>query len=135
MPITPHEPIDLQNIEFEEQPTLSYWRNPKTNRLEGTVQGHRAMEQIVEVILNTERFWWQIYTPYTGMQWEGLIGQDPGYVAAEMQRRMRAAFSVDPRITGINSFSYSVRGDTLTAQVVVSTVYGEIPRTVEVNIR
>ena len=71
---------------------------------------------------------------FRSMQWEGLIGQDPGYVAAEVQRRMRAAFSVDPRITGINRFSYSVQGDTLTAQVVVSTVYGDVPRTVEVNI-
>mgnify|MGYP000538551263 CR=1 FL=1 len=33
-----------------------------------------------KVILNVERFRWQIYRPYSGMEWSGLIGQDPGYV-------------------------------------------------------
>lgn len=134
MPITPESDINITDIEFVEQPTLTFWRNPKTNRLEGTAQGLKAMTQAVEVILSTERFWWQIYGPYSGMQWEGLIGQDPGYVASEMQRRMKDAFSVDPRILGIDSFSYNVSGDSLTADVAVSTVYGTVNKRLEVGL-
>lgn len=126
MAITPETDPNVLNVEFTSQPTLTYWRDPKSNRLQGTAEGLRAMTQAVEVILNVERFQWQIYTPYTGMQWEGLIGQDPGYVASEMQRRMADAFSADPRILGIDSFSYKVNGDSLTAYVVVSTVYGPV---------
>lgn len=135
MAITPETDPNILNIEFASQPTLTYWRDPKSNRLQGTAEGLKAMTQAVEVILNVERFQWQIYTPYTGMQWEGLIGQEPGYVASEMQRRMTDAFSADPRILGIKSFSYTVNGDSLIADVVVATVYGSINVRREVNIR
>ena len=40
--------------------------------------GLAAVRQAVEIILSVERFRWQVYRPYSGMQWEGLIGQDPG---------------------------------------------------------
>ena len=53
---------------------------------------------------------WQIYGPDFGMQWQGLIGKDPGYVASELQRRVLDAFSVDSRINGISEFSHSVEG-------------------------
>lgn len=135
MAIIPQSDIDIQEVEFVTQPTLTFWRDPKTNRLQGTAEGLKAMTQAVEVILNVERFYWQIYTPYTGMQWEGLIGQDPGYVASEMQRRMADAFSADPRIIGIDSFNYTVEGDSLTANVAVSTVYGPVSTQREVQIR
>ena len=134
MAITPESEIDLEEIGVDFQPTLTYWLNPKTHRLEGTVEGLKAMAQNIEVILNTERFQWGIYGPYTGMQWEGLIGQEPGYVAAEVLRRMKDAFSVDPRILGINSYSYTVAGDAITIEVIVSTVYGNVAQRAEVNI-
>lgn len=134
MSITPETPIDISNIEMEEQPTLTFWRNPKTNRLEGTAEGLKAMAQAVEVILNTERYWWQIYSPYTGMEWEGLIGSDPGYVAAETQRRMKSALSMDPRILGMENYEYALHGDSMTVAVTVRTVFGPVQRQVEVQL-
>ena len=58
-----------------------------------------------------ERFRWQIYSPYSGMQWDGLIGQDPGYVASELQRRITEALKMDDRVRGIPSFTYAVEGE------------------------
>ena len=75
-------------VTFEQQPSLSWYINKETNRIEGTADGWAAVQQAVQIILNVERFRWQIYRPYSGMQWAGLVGQDPGYVASELQRRM-----------------------------------------------
>lgn len=126
--------IDIQNVVFESQPDLTWWRDPDTNRIAGTADGHKAVAQAVKVMLLVERFRWQIYKPFFGMQWEGLLGQNPGYVAAELQRRIREAVAIDDRVTGISGFSYTLSGDTMTAQVTVNTVYGPLNQTVEVTL-
>lgn len=88
----------------------------------------------MEIILNVERFRWQIYRPYSGMQWEGLIGQDPGYVASELKRRITDALTMDDRVEGVSGFDYSINGNTLSASLTVNTVYGDTQTAVEVNI-
>lgn len=126
--------INIQDVVFESQPDLTWWRDPDTNRIVGTADGHKAVAQAVEVMLLVERFRWQIYKPFFGMQWEGLLGNNPGYVAAELQRRIREAVTIDDRVTGISDFSYTISGDTMTAQVTVNTVYGPLNQTVEVTL-
>ena len=115
-------------------PTLTWYINKDTNRIQGTVDGYNAVVQAIQIILNVERFRWQIYSPYSGMQWRGLIGEDPGYVGAELQRRIRDALMMDDRVTGIRDFQYTVVDDTLTASLTVLTVYGDVQTTTEVNI-
>lgn len=115
-------------------PTLTWYINKDTNRIQGTVDGYDAVAQAVQIILNVERFRWQIYSPYSGMQWRGLIGEDPGFVGAELQRRIRDALMMDDRVTGIQNFQYTVVDDTLTASLTVLTVYGDVQTTTEVNI-
>lgn len=126
--------INIQDVVFESQPDLTWWRDPGTNRIVGAADGHKAVAQAVEVMLLVERFRWQIYKPFFGMQWEGLLGQNPGYVAAELQRRIREAVTIDDRVTGISNFSYTISGDTMTAEVTVNTVYGPLNQTVEVTL-
>lgn len=126
--------INIQDVEFQSQPDLTWWRDPDTNRIAGTAEGHKAVAQAVEVMLLVERFRWQIYKPFFGMEWEGLLGQNPGYVASQLQRRIREAVTIDDRVTGISGFSYTVSGDTMTAQVTVNTVYGPLNQTVEVTL-
>lgn len=74
--------------------------------------------------MNVLRFQWQIYRPYSGIQYHDLIGQESGFVAAELQRRIKEALAVDDRITGISGFSFSVDGDAMTVNFRVNTVYG-----------
>ena len=125
---------NLQDVRVRQEPDLTWSIDKETNRIAGEVTGLEAVRQAVEIILNVERFRWQIYRAYSGMQWAGLVGQDPGYVASELQRRMGEALRMDDRVRGISDFTYSVEGDTLTASVTVDTVYGETQASVEVNI-
>ena len=125
---------NLQDVRVRQEPDLTWSIDKETNRIAGEVTGLAAVRQAVEIILNVERFRWQIYRAYSGMQWAGLVGQDPGYVASELQRRMGEALRMDDRVRGISDFTYSVEGDTLTASVTVDTVYGETQASVEVNI-
>ena len=125
---------NLPDVTFQQKPDLTWGIDKTTNRIRGTVTGWEAVRQAVEIILNVERFRWQIYRPYSGMQWEGLIGQDPGYVASELQRRITAALTMDDRVRGISDFAYSVNGNTLSASFTVNTVYGDTQTSVEVNL-
>ena len=119
---------------FQQQPSRTWYINRETRRIQGEVDGLAAVRQAVEIILNVERFRWQIYRPYSGMQWEGLIGQDPGYVASELQRRITAALTMDDRVRGISGFTYTAAGNTLSAAFTVNTVYGDTQTSVEVNL-
>lgn len=128
--------VDLsQGVIFEQYPSRTWYINKETNRIQGECDGLTAVRQAVEIILNIERFRWQICQPYSGMQWDGLIGQDPGYVASELQRRIREALLMDNRVRGISGFSYTVEGSTLRASLTVNTVYGDAQTSVEVNIQ
>lgn len=121
-------------VRFEQQPSRTWYINRQTGRVQGEADGLAAVRQAVEIILNVERFRWQIYRPYSGMEWSGLIGQDPGYVASELQRRLRDALRMDDRVRGISDFSYRVKEDSLTASLTVNTVYGDTQTTVEVTL-
>ena len=135
MPTLPTSTIDLSaGVSFVSQPSRTWYINKETNRIQGECDGWYSVRQAVEVILNVERFRWQIYSPYSGMQWEGLIGQDPGYVASELQRRITAALTMDDRVRGISGFTYTAAGNTLSAAFTVNTVYGDTQTSVEVNL-
>lgn len=121
-------------VTFIQQPSLTWYINKDNNRIQGEVDNLDAVRQAVEIILNVERFRWQIYSPNSGMQWDGLIGQNPGYVASEVQRRIKDALSTDERVLGISNFEYTLSGADFVGSVTVETVYGRIQTTVEVNL-
>lgn len=136
MAVLPTSSINISGgVSFQSQPSLSWYINKETNRIEGTVDGQAAVRQAVEIILHVERFRWQIYRPYSGMEWDGLIGQDPGYVGAELQRRVIDALTVDDRVTGISDYDYTVDGSSLSAVFTVNTVYGSIAESLEVPLQ
>ena len=135
MPTLPQSAGDLTNgVEFVQQPSQTWYVNQETGRIQGEITGIEAVAQAVDIILNVERFRWQIYKPYSGVQWDGLLGQDPGYVASELQRRITAALAMGGRIRGISDFSYTASGNVLSASFTVNTVYGDTQTTVEVNV-
>ena len=135
MATLPQSTVNLSNgVEFVQQPSLTWYVNQETGRIQGEITGIEAVTQAVDIILNVERFRWQIYQPYSGTQWDNLLGQDPGYVASELQRRITAALTMDDRIRGISNFSYTASGNVLSASFTVNTVYGDTQTTVEVNV-
>ena len=119
-------------VTLQSQPTLTWVVDPGGTSIVGTDEGFAVMQQAVEIILNVQRFQWQIYTANFGMDYRNLIGGDPGVVASNLQRRLKDAFSVDDRITGISNYEYSISGDVMTVSFTVKTVYGNIDQTAEV---
>lgn len=135
MAVLPSSSIDLSgSVEYVSQPDKTWTIDPDTHRIVGTCDGYEAVKQAVSIILNVERYRWQIFRPTSGMEWEGLLGQDAGFVAAELQRRLEEALRMDDRVTGIENFSYSIHGQSLTAAFTVATVYGGVDSSTEVNI-
>jgi len=123
-----------QEIQPGRQPSLTWYIDRDTGRIRGTADGLRAVKQAAEIILNTSRFQWQIYRPWSGVEWDGLLGCDPGYTAAELRRRAWEALGMDDRMIGISGFSYTVSGDVLAASIAVQTVYGEANVSLEVTL-
>ena len=134
MPTLPQGGTLPPQVEITSQPGRTWYIDKSTNRIRGECDNWLAVRQAVEIILNVQRFRWQIYTPYSGMDWRNLIGNEPGYVAAELQRRVREALLMDDRVLDIRDYQYTIEDDMLTASFTVVTVYGDIPQTVEVTL-
>lgn len=133
MAVLPSDPFGLSEaVSVENEPGLTWYIDG--DRINGTVDNLAAVRQAVEIILNTERYRWQIYSPMSGVEFKNLVGLDVGYVAAELQRQARAALLMDDRVTGISDFTFSQSGDILTAYFKVNTVYGVIAEEVEVSL-
>lgn len=134
MAVLPESSIDLSGgVEFVAQPSLTWKIDRAAGRIAGTCDGYDAVKQAVEIILNVERYRWQIYQPASGMQWEGLVGQDAGYVTTELQRRLQDALLADDRIIGLKNYEYSINGQNLTVSFTVETVYGDVETGTEVK--
>ena len=121
-------------VVYQQQPGLTWKIDQNNRRISGTTDDLEAVRQAVEVILHIERFRWQIYSPYTGVQFDGLIGEDPGYVAAELKRRITEALRMDDRVRSISDFAYTGSGDIPTAEMTVNTVYGSLRADTEVTL-
>lgn len=128
-------PETLGRFEVTQQPGLTWYIDKAAGRVQGTCDGYEAVRQAVEIILNTERFKWQIYEPSSGVGYAGLFGQDSGYVAIELQRQIREALMMDDRVLGISGFTYTFDDGVLSATFTVDTVYGELAEQAEVAIR
>lgn len=131
----PQSNIDLsRGIVFQDQPSLTWIADPVTNRLRGRGDNWEAVRQAVEVIVNVERFKWQIYTPNFGTDYDCLLGTEPGYAASELRRRLEDAFLPDNRILGIKDYVYSFKDVSLTVTFTALTVFGDVPGSMEVKL-
>lgn len=133
MPVLPQGMELSTPITTQRQPSRTWYINKETNQIEGETDGLAAVRQAVEIILNCERFRWQIYQPYSGVEWD-IIGLDPGYAATMLLRRVTDALMVDDRVRGVTDYQYRVEGNVLTASMTIETVYGETQTRVEVNL-
>ena len=131
----PQSNIDLsKGIVFQDQPSLTWIADPVTNRLRGRGDNWEAVRQAVEVIVNVERFKWQIYTPNFGTDYDGLLGTEPGYAASELRRRLEDAFLPDNRLLGMRDYAYTFDGVSLTVTFTVLTVFGDVTSGMEVKL-
>lgn len=133
MATLPENDIDILELEVESQPGLTWNIDTETMRISGEINGIEAVRQAAEIILNIERYRWQIFDPSSGVQLEELIGHDKALVGSELNRRITDALKMDDRIIGISDFTYSTSGNNLSASFTINTVYGDFVQEMEVS--
>ncbi len=130
----PQSNIDVSGgVEFVIQPSLTWYINKETGRIQNSVSGLAAVRQAVEIILNVERFRWQIFLPSSGVQLNDLLGLNFGYVALELQRRIKEALAQDDRILGIADYQRTQKDVFLLASFTVNSVFGDFATETEVT--
>lgn len=135
MAILPTDPFGLNGtVTISGQPGRTWYIDKASGRINGEVDGYAAVRQAVEIILRTDRFRWQIYSPSSGVDYRNLIGQDSGYVAVELRRQIEEALAMDSRVLGVENYTFSIKGDVLDVSFVVRTVFGTIQESMEVPV-
>ncbi len=121
--------VPLKKVEKSTRTFLIDW---STKQIAGMDEGLEAMRQAVEILLNTERFRWQIYSSDFGVELEDLIGEEYDYVVSDMPRRIEEALSVDSRILSVDDFAFEQKEDRISCSFRVNTVYGALKEEVSV---
>lgn len=113
------------SLDYVEKPTNTFIIDWSAKQIGGMDAGLAAMRQAAEIILQNERFKWQIYSSNFGSELEDLVGEEYDYVISEFPRRMEEAFSVDKRFLSVENFIFSdPEGDSITCSFDVVTVFG-----------
>ena len=138
MPILPNTSgLSVDTVlELESYPSTTYFLDTQSMQLRNQVDGLQAVAQAVEIALRVERFQWQIYSVNFGVEFDGLIGQDFGFVAAMLERRIKEALRVDDRIRQVGNFQFlpSDDGSVMTVTFDVTSVFGSFSTSLGVNV-
>ncbi len=119
------------SIRFAEKPTKTFLIDWASKRITGMDSGLAAMSQAVDIMLQNERFAWQIYSSRFGSELEGLVGEEYDYIVSEVPRRIQEALSVDNRVLSVEDFVFSEPdGDQVTCGFRVVTVFGTLSKEV-----
>ena len=113
--------------QYREQPTNTFLIDWTSRQIVGMDDGLAAMRQAVEIILQNERFRWQIYSSDFGSELEELVGEEYDYIVSDLPRRIEEAFSADSRILSVENFNFSESGTgSLVCSFDVVTVFGTL---------
>lgn len=133
MATLPQTGSDILSLNTDMQPSLTWAIDKETNRITGTTDGLEAVKQASDIILNTERYRWQIFKPYSGVEFEFLIGNNNSYVGSELYRQISEALKMDDRITGITDFTFEATGNNLIVNFTIQSAYGDFEKEVIIN--
>ena len=125
-------PFDIEEDEveeIEEQIQADYEIDFYTGKLTGRIiNGLDAVRQWIQLVLLTDRYFYQQYSWEFGSELNTLIGKGNSkeYVESEVKRMVEDALMVNESITGIGDWDIEYTGDTLTAKFKVETIYGGV---------
>jgi len=122
------------NVTVKTYPSKTYHINYDNNHIEGFIDSKEAMVQAVELILNTDRNKYGIYSSNYGSDIKKVIGKDIEYAKVLLLRYITNALMVDDRITNISNYTATVQGRKLIASFTVNTTLGNIYTTTGVNL-
>ena len=134
--MTPKQEVEVNmgSIERKTIPSLTWKIRQDEEQLRGSIDDIEAMRQAIDKILQTERYRFLIYDWNYGIELEDLIGQNATYVIPELKRRIEDALLADDRVTAVTDFSFAQEKDSVSAQFLVHTIFGDITaeRTVDI---
>lgn len=134
--MTPKQETESSIGEMEKKriPSMTWKINREEGEARGTVDGWEAMRQAVGKILQTERYRYVIYDWNYGIELDGLIGKNASYAIPELKRRIEDALLADDRVTAVTDFHFSQEKDSVTADFLVHTIFGQMraERTVDI---
>lgn len=121
-------------VQEEQQPTLTYKLDFEKGRASGRIDGLEAVRQAVFKVIQTDRFWHEIYTFDYGHELGSLIGGDVLYVQSEVSRMISEALLQDDRINSIENTTVNVVGDGLAVRFTVVSDFGSFEEEVTRNV-
>jgi phage baseplate assembly protein W len=126
--IPQQEKIYSDDLEVVNMPSLTYKIDYENNRIEGTIDEIEAVEQSIDIMLETARYSEKIFPDWYGHELHSLIGQDRFYVESEVKRMIKDALSVDDRIVEMKDFTISdgEERDSIIVRFTVTTVFGDM---------
>lgn len=121
-------PQAAKTISFEVtlNPSKTYKVNFADKQIRGFTDELDAVKQAIMFILNTERYEYEIYSWNYGIELNDLYSQHISYVYPELKRRIKEALTQDSRIESVDNFSFTKKGNQVTIDFTVRTVFGEV---------
>lgn len=102
--------------------------------IKGNVDGLDSIKQAIYLILNSERYNYNIYSWNYGVELADLIGQPLPYVTVILPKRIEDALLQDDRIRGVRDFTFKRDKTKIYTTFTVVTTLGDIPSELEVII-
>ena len=118
----------VQDFTIVEQPTRTYRLRFDGFPSTGMATGLEAMQQVVFLALQTERFRYAIYSWNYGVELERLFGEGmTPYLQAQIRRAIEEALLADDRITQVDEFMFERTGrESFTVTFTVHTTQGDL---------
>lgn len=100
------EENDGLDVDFdtESEPSLTYRLDLENNRIAGKIDDVEAIQQAILLILQTERYKFEMYSWDYGFEMEDLRGESMPYVMSEIKQRLADAITADDRIESLEDF-------------------------------
>lgn len=123
-----------QDFTFEEQPSRTFKLDRERNVIDGYVDGLEAVEQAIYLILQTERYSYEIYSWNYGSELTGLIGAPSPLVYSLVKGYITDALMQDDRILGVDDFDFTREREKVHVSFTVTTTEGAVEAETEVNV-
>jgi len=130
----PEITINNDQLDSTEQPSLTWKLDFDSGRIAGKIDDLEALRQSVFKILQTERFWHDIYSFDYGHELTALLGSSSLIAESETKRMVTEALLQDDRVREAQWIDSDITNDYLTVRFRVKTDYGSFDTEVRRNV-
>lgn len=117
----------IQDYDIAGQVTRTYRLSFDGKNSAGMLDGCEAMKQAIYLILNTERYRYEMYSWDYGVELEELIGdQNSDTLQVNVRNAITDALMQDDRITEVSDFEFKRERERISVIFNVSTTEGDI---------